>query len=381
MKRSSHNGQMKTTAPHLYRKRILLAVTGLSPQIVTETLYALSVEQQPAFIPTELHIITTQEGAERVRLSLLSEDGWFFRLCKDYQLPKIHFDQSCIHVLEDVIGNRLDDIRSVTDNEHAADSISNTVRLLTQNEHSALHVSIAGGRKTMGFYVGYALSLYGREQDRLSHVLVSAPYEANPDFYYPTPYSCIIHTRYGNPRPMDTQEAEVTLAEIPFVRLRHGLPKKLLDGTTRFSDAVHTIQENIAPAQIQINLKQKLLICGKQNVKLPTADLAFYAWFAQRKKENKHAIRWLTADKDEFLVIYKTIVSQNDNGYKRATQALKDGFTKEYFEQRKAKVQRALKNALQQQASNYLLKSIGKRPETCFEIGVESRRIEVHHGV
>jgi CRISPR-associated protein (TIGR02584 family) len=33
-------------------------------------------------------------------------------------------------------------------------------------------MSIAGGRKTMGFYAGYALSLYGRAQDRMSHVLV-----------------------------------------------------------------------------------------------------------------------------------------------------------------------------------------------------------------
>ena len=30
----------------------------------------------------------------------------------------------------------------------------------------------------MGFYLGYALSLYGRTQDRLSHVLVSSPYES-----------------------------------------------------------------------------------------------------------------------------------------------------------------------------------------------------------
>jgi CRISPR-associated protein (TIGR02584 family) len=28
-----------------------------------------------------------------------------------------------------------------------------------------------GERKTMGFYVGYALSLFGRAQDRLSHVI------------------------------------------------------------------------------------------------------------------------------------------------------------------------------------------------------------------
>ncbi|MBF4102237.1 hypothetical protein INT80_01850 [Gallibacterium anatis] len=45
-----------------------------------------------------------------------------------------------------------------------------------------MHVSIAGGRKTMGFFAGYALSLYGRAQDSLSHVLVSAEYEAIQNF-------------------------------------------------------------------------------------------------------------------------------------------------------------------------------------------------------
>lgn len=37
----------------------------------------------------------------------------------------------------------------------------------------------------MGFFVGYALSLFGRAQDRLSHVLVSDPFESLTDFYYP----------------------------------------------------------------------------------------------------------------------------------------------------------------------------------------------------
>jgi CRISPR-associated protein (TIGR02584 family) len=48
-----------------------------------------------------------------------------------------------------------------------------------------LHVSIAGGRKSMGFFAGYAFSLFGRTQDRLSHVLVNDPFESFPDFYFP----------------------------------------------------------------------------------------------------------------------------------------------------------------------------------------------------
>jgi CRISPR-associated protein (TIGR02584 family) len=37
----------------------------------------------------------------------------------------------------------------------------------------ALHCSLAGGRKVMSFYSGYLFSLGGRQQDRLSHTLIS----------------------------------------------------------------------------------------------------------------------------------------------------------------------------------------------------------------
>lgn len=73
------------------RRRILLAVTGLTPQVVTETLYALATAETP-FIPTEIHLVTTQTGAESARLNLLLPDtGWFHRLRADYRLPDIAF--------------------------------------------------------------------------------------------------------------------------------------------------------------------------------------------------------------------------------------------------------------------------------------------------
>ncbi|MEN8168228.1 MAG: CRISPR-associated ring nuclease Csm6, partial [Pseudomonadota bacterium] len=152
-------------------RRVLLCVTGLSPQVVTETVYALAVKRN--WIPTQIRLITTAEGAKRARLSLLSEDpGWFQRICDDYRLPPIQFTSEDILTLRDDQGLPLEDIRTLRDNELAADYIVEQVRELTGDQHGELHVSIAGGRKTMGFYLGYALSLFGRPQDRLSHVLV-----------------------------------------------------------------------------------------------------------------------------------------------------------------------------------------------------------------
>lgn len=244
---------MDNRSPASYPRRILLAVTGLSPQIVTETLYALAIAADPPFVPTEIHLITTSEGAERARLALLSDKlGWFHRLRHDYALPPIAFDTAHIHVLRDAAGQAMSDIRSPQDNLACADYITEQVRTLTAAPDTALHVSIAGGRKTMGFFLGYALSLFGRPQDRLSHVLVSEPFENTWAFFYPTPYENVIET--ADKKLADARDARVSLAEIPFVSLRHGLPTALLDGSTGFDAAVAAARASLGPARLELDL-------------------------------------------------------------------------------------------------------------------------------
>jgi len=44
--------------PQEYERKVLLAVTGLSPQVLTETPYALTVQQESPFVPTEVHVVT-----------------------------------------------------------------------------------------------------------------------------------------------------------------------------------------------------------------------------------------------------------------------------------------------------------------------------------
>src|SRR5262249_42724217 len=141
--------------PEEYRRRVLLAVTGLSPQIVTETLYVLAVKQK--WIPTEIQVITTARGAENARLTLLSDHpGWVHRLREDSRLPEIRFGAENIHVINGPDGKPLDDILADADNVAVADFITEQVRAVTADPNASVHVSIAGGRKTMGFYIGYA---------------------------------------------------------------------------------------------------------------------------------------------------------------------------------------------------------------------------------
>lgn len=140
-------------------KKILILVSGMSPQIVTETLYALH-RQTPSWVPDEIRLVTTKTGKQRAELELLKGSCHFQRWREDYEICQpIHFDSNCITVIHDKQGNPLQDLRSPEDNESAADLIAATVQEFTQSPDTEVHVSLAGGRKTMGYYAGYALSI------------------------------------------------------------------------------------------------------------------------------------------------------------------------------------------------------------------------------
>lgn len=268
-------------------RRILVCVTGLSPQIVTETLFALSVSQQPPWIPDEIRVITTQRGAENARLSLLSDSpGWFYSLCRDWQLPPIAFDASHIEVLKNADGNPLDDIRDDQDNQRAADGIADLVRRLTEDDNTEIHASIAGGRKTMGFFMGYAMSLWGRPQDKLSHVLISAPFESRPEFFYPTPTPHVIPARAPGQDPLDASTAKVWLGDIPFVRLRTLLPASITGQNSGFAQAVSAANRALDQVELEVDIAQSCVRINQQRVALPPMQmglLSLLAWRCQQK--------------------------------------------------------------------------------------------------
>jgi CRISPR-associated protein (TIGR02584 family) len=363
-------------------KTLLLAVTGLTPQVITETLYALYRQGQP--LPDQIHVLTTAEGAQRAKLTLIN-DGWLARFYHDYQLPSAEFGDGHIHILQREDGRPLADIRSQADNQAMADGITEWIRQLTANPETALYVSIAGGRKTMGFYAGYALSLYGRPQDRLSHVLVSADFESHPQFYYPTPYSQVIYGNDPTRKPLDTQQAEVMLADIPFVRLRHGLDQALLQGKSSFSQSVAKAQQALGPAHLVIVVKKRLLIAQATQIKFNPSDLAFYLWLLNRQETGQPAPTCPSEgapDQDyatEYLAVYRKINGAL-GGIDRTINTLQEGMGKTFFEQRKSRINKTLKQSLSIAATAYLIGTEGKRPRTRYRIALNNEQIQYQLG-
>lgn len=363
-----------------FQRKILLCLTGMSPQIVTETLYALSVQNSPVWIPTEIHLITTSEGSMLAHKVLLNpETGKLCQFIRDYGLPMIRFDPEFMHVLEDRHGHQLADIRSDEDNEDAANFIVELVRRMTCDEESSIHVSIAGGRKTMGFYAGYALSLFGRPQDRLSHILVSQPFESLTEFYYPPPKPVFLQSRGGTGELFDTRKAELSLASIPFVLLRHALPDPLLQKKKSFRDAVQAVQKTFPPQRLHLDLKLREILAGDTKIKLSPSELAFLSWFALRKKNGESS---LSCPKDglpredyakAFLKELKKVLGEMGDT-DRTERALRKGMDQDFFEQKRSRLNGKLEKVLGSMASPYLVKGNGNRGKS-YEIGVKGEYI------
>ncbi len=201
-------------------REILVAVAGLTPQVITETLYYLTQKRDPPVAITAIHVLTTQPGGQRILSDLLTlDDGRFYAFCREYDLDPttIAFDAEHIHVLTDATGAPLEDIRTAADSTAVADQILDFIRHLTDDPATRLYCSLAGGRKTQSVSLGFALQLYGRPQDTLLHVLVDEAFEGHPDFFYPSRASRLIRSRDG--RRINAHTARVDVAEIPYVRL------------------------------------------------------------------------------------------------------------------------------------------------------------------
>lgn len=341
-----------------YENRILLLVTGLSPQVVTETVYALAVKREPRWVPTEVHVLSTIEGRERARKELLS-NGWFARLLKDYNLPPIAFGEDQLHQVKGEDGTDLNDIRTEADSQAVGDALARLVTRLTSVEDSELHVSIAGGRKTMGFLAGYTLSLLGRGQDRLSHVLVSEGFESLPSFFYPTPYSRIIHTHPPENRPLDTKDADVNLADIPFVRLRTYLKNNISQKEPGYARLVSSVQEGLGGLHVEIDMDNRFIRAAGQVVKLPPTYCALYALLAKRRQLKQTGISRAsieTPNKElgkEFVEVAGVCLETNEY-----LEFPEQGITRKQLEPWKSKLNSLLREQLGQTAAEpYLIET------------------------
>lgn len=372
-------------------RNILFLVTGKTPQIITETIWALACDEDSAdtWVPDEVHVLSTQDGLNQIRKRLF-EDGVFEQFKQDYPIiSHIEFNPADhLYVITDEAGKPLVDLKTPEENERSADIICKMVKDFTSIDDTSVHVSIAGGRKTMGFYAGYALSLYGRAQDSLSHVLVQSEFEQAVNFFYPTPKEYLV-SDWSSKVVGNAQDAQVWLAKIPFVRMHEAiLPKHQLKQEDSFSEVVQKINESYEDITLELNtFSRKAIINGKFTIdNLPPREWAMLNWFADRRKKGKGGIIAPSKNSNE-----KSSNHEHDEHIQALTEEYFDYYydhkndenleisvDKKFFQEAKSRLQTALKESLGIELAAKLNITQGLGKGSPFQLNIAPEAISIN---
>lgn len=371
-------------------KNILLAVTGLSPQVITETLFAL---HQSAHKVDAIHIITTRDGKDLIYSQLLGgKGGMYFRYLKEYGIERseIDFSHWNVHVIADKHGVELPDISNEEENELLLTKCLELSFRFTSDPENSVMFSIAGGRKTMSSCLTLAAQMYGRTQDRLYHVLVSPEFEGSRDFYYPPKKSEKIELKDKNGHSFykETKYADVTLVPIPFFSIRDYLAPEFLKepldpGTLMLS----LIREE--ESRLIVNLITRKISYKNLELDLMPTHMAVYALFAMQKKDCPKDIKNCGECTDCFMDIQAIYGKQDQitGIYKKVSKGrpideMSDtGITSlraENFNSYKGKI----RNLLLEKFGPYALKDLeiaaeGRRPNTRYGIRMDKAKLEI----
>ena len=242
----------------------------------------------PKTLPDEIHLATTRMGADIAATALIGRDGKLREFCREFDLP----DMSARLQVHSATGDDLglgDDTRDIETNIGYANMVTRLLRHLTADQSTRVHACLAGGRKTMSFYMGYAMSLLGRERDELSHVFVSPPeFENCQDFWWiPKVPNRIPVGRNGENTWRITDEAAIEVVPIPFVRLRH-----LMDATAPLDTGEINFERFVVDAETAMG-RQLLVLddrklevrVGCHTAKLPPKKYALYRLLAEVRRD------------------------------------------------------------------------------------------------
>lgn len=282
---------------------VLFCVTGMSPAIITETVWALA-HGKPAVIPDRVIAVTTTAGRAAIQRELFDAGIW--DKLQETLGTTIRFgttaDDIRVFTRADARSRsvELEDIRTPADNEAAADFLLDQLRPFTENPDIRLICSLAGGRKTMGALLYACLSLIGRDTDRLTHVLVNEPFDdprLEPRFYFP-PQPPTTHRpppiRNHKSTIINSRLARIELADVPFVPLRQLFPRELGRPPGRFMNLVRqyrtVVAQLSAPPRLELRADEPLAIVDGRPARLPATAFALLSFLADRAQRRQPPI-------------------------------------------------------------------------------------------
>lgn len=236
-----------------HKRVILVSGMGTTPAVLTNTVWGLAHQQHP-IVPDEIVVFITKSCKELLVQKLFDDGVWNAMLSnlkreKIMVEGKLVFGETSIRVIPDVAGNEINDLRTGDDNLRAADFMLSQLRQYTEDSGTELHVSIAGGRKTMSALLFSCMTLLGRECDKVYHVLLPQELEqgATPEFFYPEPGKTFVSK--GSAKRLKAKQIKTELFEVPFVRMRGWYQEKFKAIPPNYRTLVSRIQ-TVAPRAV-----------------------------------------------------------------------------------------------------------------------------------
>lgn len=216
------------------KKQVLVALSGMSPAVVTETVWAMACSLEAPVVPDEVVVLTTKTGAEKLREMLKFDEendepaanGPWGELKKTLAKAghdvkgKLILTGDTIKEFKGADRKSLDDLVTRADNLQAANLMMQVIRDYTDDNEWVVHAQLAGGRKTMSALFFSCMCLLGRPCDHIYHVLVDAGYDnpkLEPPFLFPQ--KGVVHKgmKDGKPIALKSLACRPNLFDVPYV--------------------------------------------------------------------------------------------------------------------------------------------------------------------
>lgn len=286
-----------------HKRIILVSAMGTSPAVLTNMVWGLA-HQKHSIVPDEIVVFITKSGKDLL-IQRLFDDGVWNEMRSNLKREKIEIDgklvfgATSIRVIPDAESNEIEDLRTGDDNLRAADFMLSQLRQYTEDSETELHVSIAGGRKTMSALLFSCMTLLGRECDKVYHVLLPQDLEqgATPEFFYPEPGKTFVSK--GATKKLKAKQITTELFEVPFVRMRGWYQEKFNAIPPSYRTLVARIQEVVPPAvvypEIEIDAWNGWATLNGQQVPMSRPCFAMLLLLASGVETKEHHRRLLEA--------------------------------------------------------------------------------------
>ncbi|MGN0891150.1 MAG: CRISPR-associated ring nuclease Csm6 [Candidatus Spyradenecus sp.] len=262
------------------RERVLLCLVGMSPAVLTETVWALALVH--GWVPDRVVVLTTEVGKRKV-LTEVVQGGVWTRLCAALGKQGVETGALADFGEADVVcfshrGAYLEDLTTEEENLAAADALLGEVRKWTETAETEVVASIAGGRKTMGALLLSCMSLLGRGQDRVCHVLVSPPFDGGvePSFYFPEPGGTYVARKGAAAgQALPAEAAQVQCFFVPYVRMREAYAEHFRQRPPSYRRLVEAVEQAVAKVpEVALDLASGRLTVNGQTLQVAATEFA-----------------------------------------------------------------------------------------------------------